>query len=599
MKKYLGFFILGASLFVTSCDENLLDTYAPGALTEEVAVQKSSDLGRLMNAAYILLTPTSEIEFNSIFTDEASIGFANGGQGLDDNYAFLLNSDSDSPNNIWIANYYVLSRVNRVIKFADNIVPVDAADQLVINRYKAEAYTLRAHCHIQLIAYFSTNPKDRNALGPIISNDVYPASYLGSRATNGAVYDLIDADLAAADALYATDTAAPNPIFANKNFTTALKARVNAMRGDYANALVYADQVISTSGLSLANFSNYASVFHTDTNPANLEVIFKLKKQTGQTKTGGIWASVNSTVTGSAFFEVGRSLFNVINTTNDASASNVTITAIAGTTVTISGGTLQVGDMFVSTLSSPSTATTTNGSTTTPANALLGGKVYYVRSVAGNNITLTVDPTVAAPVAANFAGGNGTGLSIAAKANYGDIRYSVNVHPTSIIDYNYTTSADPRTTDRISFRKYPGTTANGLLVNDIKICRLSEMYLIKAEALVATGDLVGAATAVKAIRDARANPLRPQPLPVYANATEGYRDVLKERRIEFMAEGFRFLDLKRLGGLVNEGILRDPIDCAVNGACGLNVTDYRFALPIPTVESNPNGAILATQNPGY
>lgn len=596
MKKYLGFFILCVTFFLASCDEDLLDTYSPGALTEEVAVQTSADLGRLMNAAYILLTPTSEIEFNSIFTDEASIGYANGGQGLDDNFAFLLNSASDSPNSIWISNYFTLSRVNRVIKFADNIVPVDAADQELINRYKAEAYTLRAHCHIQLIAYFSTNPKDRNALGPIISNDVYPASFLGVRATNGAVYDLIDADLAAADALYATVTSAPNPIFANKNFTTALKARVNAMRGDYANALVFANQVINTSGLSLATFANYPSVFHTDSNPANVEVIFKLKKQTGQTKTGGIWASVNSTVTGSSFFEVGRSLFNVVNTTNYASASNVTITAIAGTTVTISGGTLQVGDMFVSTVSRPSNATTSNGTATSPANALLGGKVYYVRTVTGNNITLTVDPTIATPVAANFAGANGTGLSISAKANYGDIRYSVNFHPTSIIDFNYSTSADPRSTDRITFRKYPGTATNGLLVNDIKICRISEMYLIKAEALVATGDLSGAAAAVKTVRDARSNRVS---VLSYADATAAYKDILKERRIEFMAEGFRFLDLKRLGGIANEGILRDPVDCAVNGACSLQVTDYRFALPIPTVESNPNGAILSTQNPGY
>ena len=65
MKKYLVFFILGASLFITSCDENLLDTFSPGALTEELAVQKSADLGRLINAAYILLTPISEIEFKS------------------------------------------------------------------------------------------------------------------------------------------------------------------------------------------------------------------------------------------------------------------------------------------------------------------------------------------------------------------------------------------------------------------------------------------------------------------------------------------------------------------------------------------------------
>ncbi|MFN3753498.1 RagB/SusD family nutrient uptake outer membrane protein [Flavobacterium sp.] len=597
MKKYLSFFILGAGLLVTSCDDSLLDPFTPGALTEEVAVQSSADLAKLMNAAYILLTPTSEIEFNSIFTDEASIGYANGGQGLDDNYAFLLNAASDSPNGIWATHYFCLSRVNRVIKFADNFEPVDAADQMVVNRLLAEAYTLRAYCHMQLISYFSTNPKDRNALGPILSNDVLPTSFLGVRATNGVVYDLIDADLATAESLYAGVTSTPNSIFANKNFTVALKARVNLMRGDNANAITFADQVINTSGLSLASFANYASVFHTDSNPANVEVIFKLKKQTGQTRTGAIWASVNTTLNGSPFFEMGRSLFNILNTTNLTSATDYQITAIAGTSVTIPGHTLQVGDMFVATESRPINATSANGTTTSPANSLLGGKVYYVRTVVGDVITLTVDPTVATPVAANFTGANGTGLAVPVKANYGDIRYSTNIHPTSIIDYNYVTSSDFRNTDKLAFRKYPGTTTNGLMVNDIKICRLSEMYLIKAEALVATGDLAGAAAAVKAVRDARTN--RVQPLPVYANATEGYKDVLKERRLEFIAEGYRFIDLKRLGAVANEGILRDPQDCAVNGACSLPVSDYRFALPIPTVESNANGAILATQNPGY
>lgn len=597
MKKYLSFFILGAGLLVTSCDDSLLDPFTPGALTEEVAVQKSGDLAKLMNAAYNLLTPTGEIEFNSIFTDEASIGFANGGQGLDDNYAFLLNAASDSPNDIWATHYFCLSRVNRVIKFADNVVPVDAADQQVVDRLVAEAYTLRAYCHMQLITYFSTNPKDRNALGVILSDDAYPTSYLGVRATNGEVYDLIDADLAAAEALYAGVTSTPNAIFANKNFTIAMKARVSLMRGDNANAITFANEVINNSGLSLASFANYASVFHTDSNPANVEVIFKLKKQTGQTRTGAIWASVNTTLSGSPFYEMGRSLFNVLNTTNLTSASNYQITAIAGTSITIPGHTLQVGDMFVSTESRPANATSANGTATTPANALLGGKVYYVRTVTGDNITLTVDPTLATPAAANFAGANGTGLAIPAKANFGDIRYSTNVHPTAIVDYNYQTSADFRNTDKLPFRKYPGTTTNGLLVNDVKICRLSEMYLIKAEALVATGNLTDAALAVVAIRNARSN--RVHPTPVYANATEAYKDVLKERRLEFIAEGYRFIDLKRLGGVANEGILRDAQDCAINGACSLPVSDYRFALPIPTVESNANGGILATQNPGY
>lgn len=601
MKKHLGIFLLAAGVTLTSCEESLLEQYTPGALTEEVAVRSSADLARLMNTCYVALTPTSEIEFNSVFTDEVGIGFANGGQGLDDNFAFILNPSSGSPNGIWDSNYIALAYINRVIKFADNITPVDAADEAVIKRLKAEAYTLRAHCHAQLLSYFSTNPKDGNALGVILSNDVFPTSYLGTRATNAQVYALIDSDLAAAEALYATLTDAPNPIYANVNFTKALKARVAALRGDYANALTYADAVINSSGLSLATFSNYTSVFHTDANANNVEVIFKLKKQTNQTRTGAIWASVNSTVNGSPFYEMGRSLFNIMNTTNLSTATNIQVTNITGNNVTISGGTLAVGDMFVSTVSVPSNASTANGTTTSPSGSLLAGKVYFVRSVSGNVITLTDTAngtsTISLAAASSSNVNNAPLFPLNAKTNYGDIRYATNVHPSSIIDYNYATSSDFRNTDKIAIRKYPGTTANGNLVNDIKICRLGEMYLIKAEAQVAANDLAGAAATIKTLRDARTN--RVQPTPSYATATDAWKDILKERRIELAFEGFRFIDLKRLGTLANEGILRDPADCAINGACSMAVSDYRFALPIPLDESNPNPGILAQQNPGY
>ncbi|MGH2665688.1 RagB/SusD family nutrient uptake outer membrane protein [Flavobacterium sp.] len=497
MKNIGKLLLLSSFFFLSSCDDGLLEPYIPGAQVEEVAVQNSADLQKLMNRAYTLLTPLEEIQFSSIFTDEVGIGFANGGQGLTNNYVFLLNSGSASPANIWTANYFTLAVVNRVIKFSNNVTAVDAVDQELINKLKAEAFTLRAHCHNQLIAYFSTNPKDLNALGVALSNDVFPTTITPARVSNGQVYNLIDQDLLAAENLYATVTTLPktNPIFANVNFTKATKARSYALRGDYPNALIAADDVINTSGLTLATFANYKNVFHTDNQPASVEVIFKLKKTTGQTKTGNIWANVNATINGAPYFEVGRSLFNIM-----------------------------------------------------LPNALT------------------------------------------------DVRYSTNVSPSSLIDPNYATSGSnyPQT-DKLIIRKYPGRTDSGNLVNDMKISRLSEMYLIRAEAYVAANNLPAAATAVKAIRDARFSSV--QLLPVYADATAAWKDILKERRVEFAFEGYRFIDLKRLGTLAGEGILRDPKDCETNGACSLQVNDYRFALPIPSVETNANSVIQ--QNPGY
>lgn len=592
MKKILSILVLGGLFITTSCDNNLLEPFTPGAVTEDVAIQTSGDLSTLLQTAYGVMTPSSEIEFNSVFTDEVGIGYGNGGQGLGDYYSFLLNTLSGAPNGIWDTHYATLAYVNRVIKYADQITAVDAADQLEINKIKAEALTLRAYCHNQLLAYFSTNPKDMTALGVMISNDVYPSDYYVGRSTNADVYALIDQDLTDAIALFDTTTGAVSNMYANKYFAIATQARSHALRGDYTGAETYADDVIANSGLSLATFSNYKKVFHTDDNDANSEVIFKLRQLSGDAKIGGIWASVNATVTGSPFYEMGRQLFNTFDTTNLPSATSYTITAVAGSTLTIPGHTMQVGDEFVPQVTYP-----TGASATSPT-ALQAGKIYYVKSVSGNNFTLqqTLGTAGTGTTAVSFSP-NATGLSIAAKSNFGDVRFDVNLHYSSIVNYNYQTVVDYRNTDKLAIRKYPGRTDSGNLVNDVKISRLSEMYFIKAEARVAQNDLNGAANVMKTLKDARHN--RVLPAPTYATATDAWKDILRERKMEFAYEGYRFIDLKRLGTLANEGISRDGRDCEVNGACSLPVTDYRFALPIPADEINANSAIKGQQNPNY
>ena len=143
-------------LFMNSCDESLLDSYTPGTFTEEDAVVSVSDLRRLMNGGYTSMIPVSEYTFNSVFTDEVSIGFANGGQGLGSDYVFNINSDSDSPNGIWVTNYVTIGIANRVIKDGTRLLVETPADELVIKGLMAEAYAVRAYCHNQLLSYFST-----------------------------------------------------------------------------------------------------------------------------------------------------------------------------------------------------------------------------------------------------------------------------------------------------------------------------------------------------------------------------------------------------------------------------------------------------------
>lgn len=141
--------------------------------------------------------------------------------------------------------------------------------------------------------------------------------------------------------------------------------------------------------------------------------------------------------------------------------------------------------------------------------------------------------------------------------------------------------------------KYPGNASPFL--SDIKAMRVSEMYLIKAEAQVNANNLDGAAATLKVLRDARLG--TSTSLDSYISQTQAYDAVLKERRLELAFEGHRYLDIKRFKDRLNTGINRDDLDCVSGGNCVMLPSDHRLTLPIPQVELNANPSIV--QNPGY
>ncbi len=176
-----------------------------------------------------------------------------------------------------------------------------------------------------------------------------------------------------------------------------------------------------------------------------------------------------------------------------------------------------------------------------------------------------------------------------------DIRYYSFSDNTRKIACDYATNLNYVQADVIPIDKYPGKT-NAVLRNDLKIFRLSEMYFILAECAVHNGDLAGAAGYIKNVRDARRT-AGVAVLPVYANETEAYADILSERRKELCFEGFRYIDIKRLGVLANKSIDRNATDDVIPTLpTTIPNTDYRFTLPIPQSELAANPIV---QNPGY
>jgi hypothetical protein len=133
-----------------------------------------------------------------------------------------------------------------------------------------------------------------------------------------------------------------------------------------------------------------------------------------------------------------------------------------------------------------------------------------------------------------------------------------------------------------------GTSAEN--VANQKVMRTGEMYLIRAEAKAETGDLIGAAIDLNALRAARINGYVPV---VLASKDAAITAIMDERFKELAYEGHRFWDLKRR----NLPVTRLAADAPNANAITLPAGNYRFLLPIPDPEIKANPVIQ--QNPGY
>jgi tetratricopeptide (TPR) repeat protein len=133
--------------------------------------------------------------------------------------------------------------------------------------------------------------------------------------------------------------------------------------------------------------------------------------------------------------------------------------------------------------------------------------------------------------------------------------------------------------------KYTGPD-NSAGVDNTRVLRLAEVYLIRAEARAKQAKVNEARADLNALRANRNAP--------NTTATDGglVTAILKERRIELAFEGHRLFDLTRTG----ENLVRN--DCQLtNGNCVVNFPDSRFVHPIPQVEIDVNPSMV--QNEGY
>ncbi|MEJ8763666.1 RagB/SusD family nutrient uptake outer membrane protein [Phocaeicola sp. HCN-40430] len=165
-----------------------------------------------------------------------------------------------------------------------------------------------------------------------------------------------------------------------------------------------------------------------------------------------------------------------------------------------------------------------------------------------------------------------------------------------LTDVNTTDTEGNPVKEKRFMNKVPGY--NGATsVNNIRVVRLSDIYLIAAEAALRKADK----DQEKA--DFYLNEIIKRAIPSAQTVTATVELVLKERRKELNMEGHRFYDAMRLGLKVERkttegnGIIDHHL-----GSTDLNTVtwdDYRIILAIPQAEIDANPNLKKQQNPGY
>lgn len=359
MKRIINTVLIVATLssvaFTLNSCQDALDIKQAGELQEKDLYTSVANLGEVLNGSvYAQLDPMDEIYFTAVFTDEVKPGSASGGQEYSLHRFFL---DAASPvvtggtvgtagsDGIWLNNYRVINRVNRLLEGAQKITPANDKEKAEYNKILAQARAIRAYCYVQLEAYFSKDMKDPNALGVILLKDVPSTDAQLPRAKNQDVYDFINADLDYARGIltYSAVTDQGARYFADKGFVNAVTARFNLYRGNMPLAKQYANEVITGTNLKLTvadpivtatapvitandpesdwakEFYNVATSFNPYRNlwndSAKGEIIFSLNRLPlgAGGSIGSKWNTNQSQLNGSPMWFWGRNLYNIFN----------------------------------------------------------------------------------------------------------------------------------------------------------------------------------------------------------------------------------------------------------------------------------------------
>lgn len=194
---------------------------------------------------------------------------------------------------VYTSLYSIINQANIILKYFDTFAFLSQDEK---NQLKAELLVIRAFSHYQLTLLFAQNyglTSDASHLGIVYNTETLLIGVdFPSRKTMKETYNLLQADLDSALSLFTNNQflAGPSHSLFNKKTTEALYARIALQMNDCEKAFLYANTVITTSGIILTSKDNYVTEWEKEEDPIS-EIILEFSAP--RTSEGSVSQSIS------------------------------------------------------------------------------------------------------------------------------------------------------------------------------------------------------------------------------------------------------------------------------------------------------------------
>lgn len=284
MKKIINYiFATGIMMSVAAC--SFTDLEPTDKIGDKEIFSSVATLEQALTGAYAKMSMKTTVSVSAVLSDDVYKGGQNGGAG-DDSYQWTYSASTGDHNTLWSSYYSVISMANRVISGSVGVTPANDGETQAKNNCIGSALFIRAYTYFDLLRFFSDFEK-KEGHGIPYSKETIVLETLG-RNTVAECFTDIKGDLEAAIPLLSQVTPT-DPGYASQAAAKALLARVYLYERNYSKAYDYAAEVLAQNPIAAIN--EYASIWSDE---SNKEIIFELKKLSGEETIGTIFFSADN-----------------------------------------------------------------------------------------------------------------------------------------------------------------------------------------------------------------------------------------------------------------------------------------------------------------